>query len=93
MNLITMAFNVLKENEKEKFTSFELAKKIYKTYPNLPYIIKKRKNPRFRNDKEFISQLSAEIGARKDSLLINPVLNVLDKHQLDSRMVYFRLFY
>lgn len=78
MTLIEMTYNVLKENYKIKFTAKELAIKVVETYPN--EFVKKRQNDRFSNENEFLSQVAAEIGRNKPSLLkkkgvINDKLN------------------
>lgn len=62
-----MTYNVLKKNCQEKFTAQELAIKIVETYPD--EFKEKKNNNRFSNDKEFFSQVAAEIGSNKPSLL------------------------
>jgi hypothetical protein len=67
MTLVEMTYNVLKDNFKTKFTAKELAIKIVETYPS--EFVKKRQNDRFSNENEFLSQVAAEIGRNKESLL------------------------
>lgn len=67
MTLVEMTYNVLKENPKAKFTAKELSRKIVETYP--AEFDKKRKNDRFSNENEFLSQVAAEIGRNKETLL------------------------
>ena len=67
MTLVEMTYNVLKENNKIKFTAKELAIKIVETYPK--EFVKKRQNTRFSNDNDFFSQIAAEIGRNKQTLL------------------------
>ena len=57
----------LKSNPNKKFTAREIAKAITSNYPE--DYEEKRKNPRFKDEKSFISQIVAEIGAEKEQLL------------------------
>jgi len=67
MTLVEMTYNVLKDNFKTKFTAKELACKIVETYPS--EFVNKRKNNRFSNENDFLSQVAAEIGRNKETLL------------------------
>lgn len=67
MTLVEMTYNVLKINFKTKFTAKELARKIVETFPS--EFESKRKNDRFSNENEFLSQVAAEIGRNKETLL------------------------
>jgi len=58
---------LLKNNPKKKFTARQLAEEITQLYPE--DYIEKRKNPRFKSEKDFIQQVVAEIGAQKDQIL------------------------
>ncbi len=60
---------VLINNPKKRFTARQLAKQITSLYPDDYY--EKKKNPRFENEKAFISQVVAEIGAHKESIIKN----------------------
>ncbi len=57
----------LKDNLKQKFTARHIAKEITQIYAD--DYQEKRHNPRFENDKAFVQQIAAEIGAHKDNLL------------------------
>jgi len=54
----------LKENANQKFTARQIAEAIVVKYPN--DYAEKRRNSRFENEREFINQIVAEIGAQKD---------------------------
>jgi len=58
---------LLKDNPNEKFTARKIAEQIVENYPEDYH--EKRLNPRFENDKAFIQQIVAEIGAQKDQIL------------------------
>ena len=62
----------LKDNPKEKFTARQIAEQITKIFAE-DYNTK-RNNPRFENEKSFIQQIVAEMGAQKDQIL------KIDKH-------------
>lgn len=57
----------LKANPLEKFTARDIAVAIIEKYPE--DYAKKRKNPRFEDEKAFISQVVAEIGSQKKRLV------------------------
>lgn len=54
----------LKNRPDKQFSARDIAISLIEDYPDV--YSKKRKNPRFTNDKEFISQIVAEIGRTKD---------------------------
>lgn len=58
--------NFLKTYPNQKFTARDIAQQIVALYP--AEYQEKRQNPRFKTEKEFISQVVAEIGAQKDQL-------------------------
>lgn len=57
---------LLKEHPKQKFTARQIADTIISTYPD--DYAEKRLNPRFADDKSFIAQIVAEVGAQKNLL-------------------------
>ena len=57
----------LKQNPNEKFNAKQIAEQIVAKYPE--DYKEKRANPRFDDDKSFISQVVAEIGSQKDQIL------------------------
>jgi len=57
----------LKQNPTEKFSARQIADGIVSQFPE--DYVEKRQNPRFENDKAFISQVTAEIGAHKDKII------------------------
>lgn len=59
--------NYLKTNPLIRFAAKEIAKAIVDQYPE--DYIEKRQNPRFTDDKAFLSQIVAEIGAQKGAIL------------------------
>lgn len=60
---------LLKTNPNEKFNARQIAEKIVDSYPE--DYRDKRQNPRFANEKAFISQVVAEIGSQKDQIVKN----------------------
>ena len=62
----------LKANPKQKFNARLIAEQIVAAHPE--DYSEKRKNPRFLNEKSFISQVVAEIGSQKEQIIKN------DKH-------------
>jgi uncharacterized protein len=74
------------ENPKEKFNARAIAEAIVSLYP--ADYAEKRNSPRFANNKAFITQIVAEIGAAKDSIAnINPHISWQDKPK--PRMYWF----
>ena len=61
-----MILEFLKKNEKQKFSAREIAEAIIAKYPE--NYQEKRQNPRFENEKAFVSQIVAEIGSQKNRL-------------------------
>ena len=59
--------NYLKANPLTRFAAKEIANAIVAQYPE--DYLEKRQNPRFADDKAFLSQIVAEIGAQKDAIL------------------------
>jgi hypothetical protein len=57
----------LKNHKKEKFNARQIAEAIITKYPE--DYREKRNNERFTNERDFISQVVAEIGASKDSII------------------------
>lgn len=57
----------LKYNPKQKFSARQIAEHITERYTE--DYQEKRQNPRFENEKSFIQQIVAEIGAQKDQIL------------------------
>lgn len=57
----------LKAHPDQKFTARDIAKQIVVLYSK--EYQEKRQNPRFKTEKEFVSQVVAEIGAQKDQLM------------------------
>ncbi|OQY02285.1 MAG: HrgA protein [Desulfobacteraceae bacterium 4572_130] len=62
----------LKANANQKFNARQIAESIVAAYSN--DYIEKRQNPRFENEKAFITQIVAEIGAQKG------LIAKIDKH-------------
>ena len=62
----------LKANSNQKFNARQIAESIVNEYPD--DYLEKRQNPRFENEKTFISQIVAEIGSQKDQI------TKVDKH-------------
>ncbi len=62
----------LKKNASQKFNARQIAESIVDAYPE--DYEEKRQNPRFGNEKAFITQIVAEIGAQKDQI------TKIDKH-------------
>ncbi|MEP2650602.1 MAG: HrgA protein [Paraglaciecola sp.] len=60
---------LLKANPNEKFNARQIAEQIVNAYPE--DYREKRQNPRFADDKAFISQVVAEIGSQKDQIVKN----------------------
>lgn len=58
--------NLLKNSPKQKFTARQIAESIVAAYPE--DYTEKRQNPRFADDKAFMAQIVAEIGAQKNLL-------------------------
>ena len=63
---------LLKANPNQKFNARQIAEKIVEAYPE--DYSEKRINPRFEDEKAFLSQVVAEIGSQKDQIAKN------DKH-------------
>lgn len=59
--------DLLKEHARQPFTARQIAEAIVKQYPE--DYREKRQNPRFNSKKDFLAQVTAEIGAQKLSLL------------------------
>lgn len=60
---------LLKVNPNEKFNARQIAEQIVGSYPE--DYREKRQNPRFADEKAFISQVVAEIGSQKDQIVKN----------------------
>jgi hypothetical protein len=60
---------LLKINSNQKFNARQIAEQIVESYPE--DYRDKRQNPRFANQKAFISQVIAEIGSQKDQIVKN----------------------
>jgi hypothetical protein len=60
---------LLKANPNEKFNARQIAEQIVDSYPE--DYRDKRQNPRFADEKAFISQVVAEIGSQKDQIVKN----------------------
>ncbi len=58
---------LLEENPNERFSARDIAEKIVSMYPK--DYEEKKNNPRFKDEKSFISQIVAEIGSQKDQLI------------------------
>jgi len=59
----------LKDNPDKKFNARQIAEQIVATYPE--DYAEKKLNPRFEDDKAFISQIVAEIGSQKEQITKN----------------------
>ena len=71
-------FELLKQSPLKKFKARDIAEGIVTLFPE--DYVEKRKNPRFKTDDEFISQVFAEIGAHKHGILkLSPYIHVQDK--------------
>ena len=60
---------LLKEYPNQKFNARQIAEQIVESYPE--DYRDKRQNPRFADEKAFISQVVAEIGSQKDQIVKN----------------------
>jgi hypothetical protein len=60
---------LLKANPNQKFNARQIAEQIVESYPE--DYRDKRQNPRFTDEKNFISQVVAEIGSQKDQIVKN----------------------
>jgi hypothetical protein len=60
---------LLKVNLNQKFNARQIAEQIVESHPE--DYIEKRQNPRFADEKAFISQVVAEIGSQKDQIVKN----------------------
>jgi hypothetical protein len=60
---------LLKANPNQKFNARQIAEQIIESYPE--DYRDKRQNPRFTDEKAFISQVVAEIGSQKDQIVKN----------------------
>ena len=60
---------LLKANPNQKFNARQIAEQIIDSYPE--DYKDKRQNPRFADEKSFISQVVAEIGSQKDQIVKN----------------------
>ncbi|GAA71403.1 COG2958 family protein [Pseudoalteromonas sp. BSi20439] len=60
---------LLKANPNKKFNARQIAEQIVEAYPE--DYREKRQNPRFADEKAFISQIVAEIGSQKDQIVKN----------------------
>jgi len=58
---------LLKVNPNQKFNARQIAEKIVEAYPE--DYCDKRLNPRFEDEKAFLSQVAAEIGSQKDQII------------------------
>ena len=58
---------LLEENPNERLSAREIAEKIVSMYSE--DYEEKKNNPRFKDEKSFISQIVAEIGSQKDQLI------------------------
>jgi hypothetical protein len=59
----------LKANPNQKFNARQIAEQIVESYPE--DYRDKRQNPRFADEKAFVSQVVAEIGSQKDQIIKN----------------------
>lgn len=59
----------LKDNPDKKFNARQIAEKIVETFPE--DYAEKKLNPRFEDEKSFISQVVAEIGSQKEQIIKN----------------------
>ena len=59
-------FQFLRDNPKERFNARAIAEAIVSLYSD--DYAEKRNNPRFVDEKAFITQIVAEIGAQKDQI-------------------------
>lgn len=57
----------LKANANQRFNARQVAESIVTEFPD--DYLEKRQNPRFENEKSFIAQIVAEIGAQKDQII------------------------
>lgn len=69
--------NFLQDQPLTRFSAREIAKDIIEKYSD--DYLEKRENPRFVDNRAFISQIVAEIGAQKESLVKNPHIFWQDK--------------
>ncbi len=70
MSRLTQAQKIvelLKANQRQRFNARQIAEQIVSKYPE--DYIEKRNNPRFADEKAFLSQIVAEIGSQKDQIV------------------------
>ncbi|MEZ9490517.1 COG2958 family protein [Vibrio breoganii] len=76
----------LKENPNHRYTAKQIAEAITGRFPE--DYSEKRKNPRFETDQDFISQVVAEIGSQKQSIL-NQSANIKWQDKPRPRVYWF----
>ncbi|MFC1745651.1 COG2958 family protein [Candidatus Riflebacteria bacterium] len=86
LTLNQMVIKFLKNNPNKKVTSWGLAEKLVEFFP--VEFAKKRKNPKFKTQKDFISQIQAEIGSRRKNLLKFEPKIFVDDH-VRPRLYYY----
>ncbi len=72
----------LKANENQKFNARDIALEITQRYSH--EYAEKRNNPRFADESDFLAQIIAEIGSRKEQIIkqspcINSIINSLNQ--------------
>jgi len=66
-SLAKLVISVLKEHPGKVFTAKEIASYLWENYRDA--FTEKRKNPRFTSDDDLITQITAEIGSQKNTIL------------------------
>ena len=87
LSLTDKIIKFLKDNPNRKFTAREIAENIISLYPE--DYIEKRKNPRFKGEKDFINQVVAEIASNTKKLLKNS--NIYSQDKPKPRLYWFSL--
>ena len=88
LSLTDKIIKFLKDNPNKKFTAREIAKNIISLYPE--DYIEKRKNPRFKSEKDFINQIVAEIASNTKKLLEKNG-NIYSQDRPKPRIYWFNL--
>lgn len=76
----------LQENPNQRYTAKQIAEAISARYPD--DYVEKRSNPRFETEQDFISQVVAEIGSQKQSIL-NQSANIKWQDKPRPRVYWF----
>lgn len=79
-----MMIEILRSNAGKKFTARELASEIIEKYEL--ELAKKRENPRFKSDEDFVSQIAAEIGGERTQRALKQAPQIQTRDQPRPRL-------